>query len=131
PLAADLGCTTQDGVLSPKLCPNHDSDMRFVPFNVALAEPFVYVVGTPNPNDASCDGIDLAFLPQNQPAGWVCVAARAVDNAGNIGISPPLRICVDDAAAQTHPDCATMSMVPPSCTDGCTPPPRGGGGLFK
>ena len=77
------------------LCPAHTSDMWYSTYFTQIKEPMVYVVGTPN-NDASCAGIDLAFLTQNQPEGWVCAAARVVDNAGNVGISPPIRICADD-----------------------------------
>jgi hypothetical protein len=120
-------CTLTAGAQPDWLCPTHTSNMFYVPFNQQLKEPYVYVVGTPNMQDASCTGIDLNFLRTGQPEGWVCVAARAVDNAGNVGISPPLRLCADDPTTPEHPACAVSSTVPPSCTDGCTPPARGGG----
>jgi hypothetical protein len=118
----------EDSPQPPFLCPTHNSDMWFVPYNVELKEPYIYVVGTPNPQGISCTGIDLAFLTASQPDGWVCVAARVVDNAGNVGISPPLRVCADDPLTpDAHPPCAISSVTPPSCTDGCIPPARGGG----
>lgn len=44
--------------------------------------------------------------------GWACVAGSAVDLAGNLGISKPIRVCYSS-------DCPEP---PPSCTDGCTMP---------
>jgi len=130
PLSAPApgGCQLKEDTTAPqKLCPAHDSGMRYVPFNAPLKEPFVYVVGTPMTGDASCTGIDLGFLTANQPEGWVCVAARVVDKAGNVGISPPLRVCADDPGTAYQPPCSISSTTPPTCTDGCTPPARGGG----
>jgi hypothetical protein len=123
----DNACKLSDSAEPAHLCPTHNSDMWFVPFNVELKEPHVYVVGTPNPNDISCAGEELAFVTTDQPNGWVCAAARVVDRAGNVGISPPIRLCVDDGTGDTRPACRVSSSVPPSCTDGCTPPLRGGG----
>jgi len=127
------GCTKTLGGPPVNLCPAHDSDMFYVAYNDVLHEPFVYTVGVPDPNAASCAGIDLAFVPLGAKAveGWVCIAARAVDKVGNVGISPPLRVCVDDPGIPGTPDCRIMSTTPPSCTDGCTPPARGGGFTFS
>lgn len=125
PPASD-GCKLVDDGAPPPLCPAHNSDMWWVPFNQELMEPYVYVVGTPDPNAVSCAGIDLAFVTSNQKDGWACAAARVVDRAGNIGISPPIRVCVDDGKGDPPP-CRVSSTTPPTCTDGCTPPPRGGG----
>jgi hypothetical protein len=108
------------------------SDMWYVPFNDELKEPFVYVAGTPDPADISCAGVEKAFLTTTQPDGWVCLSARVVDNAGNVGIAPPLRLCADDPKpGQPHPACTLEGAVPPTCTDGCTPPARGGGFIFR
>jgi len=108
------------------LCPSQLSGMWFIPYNDIIKEPFVYVAGTPNPADDSCTGIDLEFFPVSHKDGWVCAAARVTDNAGNVGISPPIRLCVDNPDDPGQPSCAISSEVPPSCTDGCTPPARGG-----
>jgi hypothetical protein len=113
----------------PFLC-DGDSDMYYMPYFKDIEDPMVYVVGTPNASDATCTGIDWSFLSKDQPDGWVCMAARVVDNAGNVGISPPIRICVDNPDNDEVPPCRLMSLEPPSCTDGCTPPERGGGELW-
>lgn len=71
-------------------------------------------------------GYDLLLSAAN-PDGWVCFGARAVDRVGNVGVSPPLRLCVDDPAKAGVPLCASSSGTAPTCTDGCTAPLRGGG----
>ncbi len=125
PLAG--ACTLKSDAKPKALCPTQSSDMWYAAFNKQLKEPHVYVVGTPNASDASCSGIDLAFLTVTQLEGWVCVAARVLDKAGNVGISPPLRVCVDAPETDYHPPCSNSSVEPPTCTDGCTAPNRGGG----
>lgn len=117
-------CTLSADSPSPALCPAKTSDLWYDSFDTELKEPRVYVVGEPH-NDASCAGIQLSFVSLDQPDGWVCAAARVEDNAGNIGISPPIRLCVT-RDANNPPACRIMSTTPPSCTDGCTPPARGG-----
>jgi hypothetical protein len=118
-------CELKDEEKPGRLCPNKTSDLWVAPTNVHLKEPYLYVVGEPR-NDDSCAGIDLAFITASQPEGWVCVAARVMDMARNVGISPPLRLCVDDPNTPFQPPCSISSVTPPTCTDGCTPPPRGG-----
>jgi hypothetical protein len=56
--------------------------------------------------------------------GWVCLASRALDNVGNIGISAPLRLCFDDPNRPGTPACAVGSTEPPTCVDDCSLPPR-------
>jgi hypothetical protein len=123
-------CTLSDGSEPLHLCPANTSDLWYAPYNFPLNEPALYVVGQPG-NDASCAGIDLGLLTANQPEGWVCVSARVVDNAGNVGIAPPLRVCVDDPATDPPPACRTSITTPPTCTDGCVPPARGGGVIIQ
>lgn len=119
-------CTLQDGGEPQHMCPAFSSDLWYPTYNFGIDEPALYVVGTPVATDASCAGVDLEFIAANQPEGWVCVAARAVDMALNVGISPPLRICVDDPGTPTQPACRTSITTPPTCTDGCVAPDRGG-----
>ena len=58
--------------------------------------------------------------------GWICLVAKATDNAGNVGFSRPLRVCLDadlsDAFAGEPPCKNPLTSPPPSCTDGCDPP---------
>ncbi|HET8938612.1 MAG TPA: hypothetical protein VFN67_34440 [Polyangiales bacterium] len=51
--------------------------------------------------------------------GWLCIAARAVDNIGNVGVSAPIRVCFDDSDPDNGiPVCDTAEA--PTCTDGCS-----------
>jgi hypothetical protein len=77
----------------------------------------IYSVGNNAPGD-SCTGTDWE-IGQFVEEGWFCVAARAEDRAGNVGISRPLRLCFDNGDGDP-PDCSS----PPECTDGCRAPER-------
>jgi hypothetical protein len=55
-------------------------------------------------------------LESNGDTGWRCMVAAAKDNAGNLGISQPLRVCY---ALNGDSDCIGPA---PTCTDGCTMP---------
>jgi hypothetical protein len=52
--------------------------------------------------------------------GWLCMAARAEDNIGNIGVSAPLRICFDDGISGNGVPTCNVNEAP-SCT--ALPPP--------
>jgi hypothetical protein len=95
-----------------------------------LNEPAVYAF---SPTAGSeCTGQAWGFKSLVDADGFVCFAARAVDAIGNVGVSPPLRLCVDkNPGDASQPTCATSSVTPPSCTDGCVPPPRGGGNVIS
>jgi len=66
-------------------------------------------------NALFCTGHQFDNYASNIPEGWVCVAVRAVDNAGNIGISRPLRICVDYTLDGNPATCAIPADMP-DCT---------------
>lgn len=97
----------------------------------SVREPAIFARGATM--GLECTGVAWEFSTflkdanDNLLEGWVCFAARAVDNAGNVGVSRPLRICVDDPNVAGTPACAISSVDPPSCTDGCTPAERWGG----
>ena len=124
-------CKAGTGGPFTRLCSSPGvSDMSVVirhPVQMQPFEPVIYAI-EPDSNPASiiCTGKKwdvgsaISMAEGTPKLGWVCIAARAVDTVGNPGISPPLRICLDDG---TNPDrCA--NTPPPSCTDGCTPPPH-------
>jgi hypothetical protein len=75
---------------------------------------------------AACTGADweLGALVPEDYEGWICLAARAKDNVGNVGVSRPLRLCLDrtDPAHPGTPACADPSDKAPTCTDGCAIP---------
>jgi hypothetical protein len=126
PPAAALGCPVEPdvGTAPKKLCSSEASDMWQVIEDDYNKTPVIY--GASVTPGLECTGVEWEFTGKLDKDGWVCFAARAADNAGNIGISRPLRVCVDDPAVAGTPACATSSITPPTCTDGCTPPPRWG-----
>ena len=83
-------------------------------------EPAVYAMGVSSPNECTGTSWELLVLGE----GWKCLAARAQDTIGNVGVSPPLRVCVDDGiddgVNNRTPDCSPASA--PSCLGNCTPP---------
>jgi hypothetical protein len=119
-----------------QLCEPAESDLIHVvkhPMPKNPPEPVVYGIG---PIDGvACTGHDWQLanlIPLVDPAdpqgprkeGWVCLAARATDNAGNTGVSPPLRVCFDDDRKGGTPGCRLNPAMnpPPTCTDGCRVP---------
>jgi hypothetical protein len=49
----------------------------------------------------SCLGLPFDQVANNIHDGWACVAVRAADRLGNVGISPPLRVCFDHDGNQS------------------------------
>ncbi|HKE17571.1 MAG TPA: hypothetical protein VKB80_22000 [Kofleriaceae bacterium] len=97
------------------------------------------------PADAPwCVGNAFDAPATNIADGWACVAAVAPDALGNLGLSPPLRICIDhdgdgtDGVGGGGTSLASLgcgdnsgeaafgeiadAIDRPSCTDGCVPP---------
>lgn len=109
----------------PRLCADHKSDLwMVVQHDLAIPqgdEPVVYGIG--GLKEPECTGSlwDLGLIPGAND--WLCLAVRASDNLGNVGISRPLRVCFDNPDVPGAPPCASGSP-PPSCTDSCAPPPR-------
>jgi hypothetical protein len=93
------------------------------------AERVVYVVGNA-PSGADCTGEQWELTPTmtGDREGWMCLATRAVDKVGNVGVSPPLRICVDLPGIDGTPTCDPDSM--PSCRADCEEPPSPNPGLI-
>jgi hypothetical protein len=119
-------CKLKDSEPAPQLCPDKTSDMSVVVRHDAHAGvdmvPEEVVYGAGDLNALECTGPKLDLKSYASPNGWVCLAARAVDNLGNVGVSRPLRVCFDDPADSVTPECMTDGAVPPSCTTACTPP---------
>lgn len=84
----------------------------------------------------ACMGNPLDSAASNMRDGWACMVAVAEDALGNVGLSPPLRVCFDwnadgldgDGNPLASSGCPTTfgAIAPdanrPSCTDGCIPP---------
>jgi hypothetical protein len=90
--------------------------------------------GTPEPavysllqSGGECDASQLQFSSMRGVTanGWICLAARAVDRAFNVGVSAPMRLCLYAAELGAAPDCAAPMSTPlPTCTTNCTLPVR-------
>jgi hypothetical protein len=109
------------------LCTNEASDMWQVIEDDYNKTPVIY--GASVTAGLECTGVEWEFTGKLDKDGWVCFVARALDNVGNVGVSRPLRVCVDDPSVEGTPPCASSSTTPPTCTDGCTLPPRWGNSL--
>jgi hypothetical protein len=132
----DVVCVEGADTTPPtKLCANEKSDMTTVIAHTStyqhttIRPPVIYGY-RPDFGGEACTGIDWE-LGANADEGWVCLAARALDAVGNIGISRPLRICYDDPLTAFVPACKSDDEPPPSCTDGCVLPPAFEGGAVK
>jgi hypothetical protein len=124
---SDQPCTGGVESQATHLCLNGASDMTVVIHHgVGKDEPIIYALDpVDNTQNAVCTGTDsdvsAAISKGNGGTaylGWVCVAARAVDTVGNVGISRPLRICLDNGTDPHRCD----GITPPTCTDNCTAP---------
>jgi hypothetical protein len=99
----------------------HATEMeRVIPGRIEGKPPAVYAIRPTNGGDGECDGESWPLMTLAHE-GWNCVAARAQDTIGNVGVSQPLRICFHDPTMTSSvPDCVSDKSSPPSCTDGCT-----------
>jgi hypothetical protein len=113
------GCEYQGLTAPQEMCDPFGNDMsRVVKWDVDSKIPIIFGIGNLERGPA-CTGTDWE-IGQLVQEGWFCVAGRAEDNVGNVGISPPLRLCYDDGNGE--PECDEADV--PTCTDGCTPPTR-------
>jgi hypothetical protein len=129
PVPGNVCVAAPDGGQPSHLCTNNASDMWQVigHYEGDLTEPAIYAYAV-TAGTKECTGSALDFGDAIDANGWVCFAAQAIDKVGNVGVSPPVRLCVDkDPTDKVTPPCADPMAVPPTCTDGCTPPVRGGG----
>jgi hypothetical protein len=127
PSSASLTCTTKTGTVPPLMCTANQSDMWQVIERPILKEPAIYAPSV-TASTGECTGQGWEFGSIVTQDGWHCFAARVTDKVGNVGVSRPLRICVDDPDLPGSPPCANSSVDAPSCTDGCTPAARVGVG---
>jgi hypothetical protein len=116
PPAMPSSCGYEDLLSIPdSQCANRSDMRRIISHDMDGKPPVVYAMGNSlGGTGAACTGIEweITFAAE----GWICVAGRATDLVGNVGVSAPLRLCHDDGV-DPPPDC---SAAPPSCTDGCT-----------
>jgi len=128
PVFSEEVCPTKEELPKPeRLCTNKTSQMWQVIQDEYNNLPVIFGVSV-TPDD-ECTGVVWELAGVLHKDGWVCAAVRAEDVVGNVGISRPLRVCLDDPARAGSPACATSSTAPPTCTKQCTPPARLGGDL--
>jgi len=112
-------CTAGTAPSPPSiLCPATEIT-RVIPQPIEGLPPGIFAHLPTNGTTGACTGNTWELL-QNLPEGWACLAVRAEDNRGNVGVSRPLRVCLDDEVGT--PACDPVHDTPPTCTDGCTPP---------
>jgi hypothetical protein len=79
--------------------------------------PAVYAFSPTNTSMGPCEGWTWQLLPimldDNEQQGWRCLAARAEDNKGNVGVSEAIRVCFTRNLAVPCPG------QPPECHIGC------------
>ncbi|HSU38407.1 MAG TPA: hypothetical protein VLJ38_02535, partial [Polyangiaceae bacterium] len=125
------GCNYENAMTPPTpLCPpTNSSDMsRVISWDIDHTVPAIF--GVEPLSGLSCTGYGWE-INSVVSEGWLCAAATAMDNNGNVGISVPIRLCYDDGKGPA-PDCANSNSNPPSCVeDGCILPPRLGSGLLE
>lgn len=76
------------------------------------------IFGMSPPSEDQCWGNAFDSLAANISDGWACVAVRALDNVGNVGVSRPLRVCFDADGNQA--ECLPWGQVATSGLPDCT-----------
>jgi hypothetical protein len=105
----------EPGMLPGALCPLTDM-FRVVAGRAEGKPPAVYGFMPTNGSTGECEGGAWEVQPI-VGEGWRCLAARAEDTIGNVGISPPLRVCFHKSTGPA-PSCPPGDA--PSCTSNCT-----------
>lgn len=127
PLATAWGCVPGVATTPPSRVCLTTSLTRVIHGFISNDPPAIYSYMPTNTATGACAGDSWELLPI-VGEGWACLAARAEDQIGNIGISPPIRVCFDDGDGV--PLCDPETDTLPSCTDGCTLPPDFSSGMI-
>ncbi len=134
--ATDAGATAPDGggsskYLLPSSCkswgtkakPPEDlclgtSMTAVIPY-ANTGNPAIYTIPPvqPKKTDYTCSGLPFDFLANKISDGWACVAATATDKLGNRGVTPPLRVYVNNSPTFTKPtvNLPAGAGTPPHC----------------
>jgi hypothetical protein len=129
-------CEYESSALPPPdaLCPPaKNSDMtRVISWDIDHTVPAIF--GLDPIAGMTCTGYGWE-ISAVVPEGWLCAAATAKDNNGNVGISAPIRLCYDDGV-DPPPSCLGSDGLAdaasaPSCVEKkCKLPPRFGPALL-
>jgi hypothetical protein len=122
------------------LCGQHSDMTAVVQHDVssAIEEPCIYGYNAQPGPDCTGTKLELHSYTTSKaddtvslsPDGWICLAVRASDKLNNLGISRPLRICLDDPKVPGVPACMTGAPAP-SCVTDCSAPPAFGPHIYK
>ncbi len=123
PTVPDAACTAPDpSAFPPALCATVDGSRVIDDPRLVSANPIVY--GIPPTSEIACLGNAFDSQATNIADGWACVAVKAADNLGNVGVSRPIRVCFDHdgVGGECHAVGTIDFTGAPSCTDGCALP---------
>jgi hypothetical protein len=117
------GCVAGGSNAPGPLC-GATSMTRAIPQPLDGSPPAIYAFAPTNGSQGPCEGATYELLP-SLGEGWACLAARVSDTIDNVGVSPPIRICVNDGV-DPPPGCAVDQTAnpPPNCADSCVWPPE-------
>ncbi len=92
PLIPDGSCNPGDATTAPDpVCPVVSPLRRIISGVDDL--PLIYTL--PPTDDARCLGNAFDALASNLSEGWTCLAIEIHDTLGNVGVSAPMRLCID------------------------------------
>ena len=78
--------------------------------------PVIY--GVPPFAGNACLGNAIDAVATNIADGWACLAVRGADKLGNVGISAPLRACIDSDLNEA--ECPTLGTITSTGLPDCT-----------
>ncbi|MDA3863528.1 MAG: hypothetical protein PF689_06620 [Deltaproteobacteria bacterium] len=118
-----IGCQAPGDNTDPPdpLCPVLSGDMTTaIWYTFDMSEPAIYTLPPVDSTSPTiCGGIQFDSMANNISEGWTCAAVKANDNAGNTGISQPLRICIeynyDPVQGPQSAECQN-ELLAPDCT---------------
>jgi hypothetical protein len=125
--SASLECIPGPNNMPPARCET-TAMIRFAaaPYSTTNV-PVLYVF---DPDAVACAGNAWTNLMSIVGEGWACLAGRAEDSIGNIGVSKAIRVCFDDGdgtplcdpnAPETAPSCAKDDCVSAEVPRNITP----------
>jgi hypothetical protein len=111
-LAPGCGQNGEAGAAAPPLlCDKAGTTLTYVLMNASDPTPEIFSIPAVVANDFQCIG--LQFDSMNRIGyGKACAAVVAADKAGNVGVSSPLRFCIDDGASA----CTGYTFTATDCT---------------
>lgn len=111
PPADDFCIDPGDGFPPSAMCFLQSELTRATP--TIFGDPAIFTIPPVFSSDGGqCLGNAFDSIGTNISDGWVCISVRALDNEGNLNVSPPLRVCIDadgngaECSGGEMPDCS-------------------------